>query len=180
MEKYEWCVSTLISSTMIHFAYDSTWLWWYISCVWYVCGILWFIGDIYFCMWQVLFCFDSYYWWYVFCWQSVILMCCMLGVFCLAWRLLVKLSVVWGFSYLETQWRLFHLYVVVERVPLHLCETVVEDWSGCCMLSSVRSRGVRKDVSPCYGSLWVECLVCDASTFLLISFWGIRETIWLQ
>jgi len=31
-------------------------------------------------------------WWWVFCWQYEILMWCMLRVFCLAWKLLVKFN----------------------------------------------------------------------------------------
>jgi len=38
----------------------------------------------------------------VCCWQSVILMCCMLEVFALLEELFVKLNIVWGFPYLGT------------------------------------------------------------------------------
>jgi len=31
-------------------------------------------------------------WWWVLCWQYEILMCCMLRVFCLAWKLLVEFN----------------------------------------------------------------------------------------
>jgi len=99
--------------------------------------------------------FSSMMWWCVFCWQFVILMCCILGVFCLAWRILVELNVVWGFPYLETQLWLFRLCEAVERDPFCLCEAVVEDWSECCTLSPVQSSGERKDVSPYFGSLRV-------------------------
>jgi len=62
------------------------------------------------------------------------------------WELLVELSVVWGFSYLGAQWRLFRLCEAVERGPLRLCEAVVEDWFECCTLSPVWSSGEGKDV----------------------------------
>jgi len=52
----------------------------------------------------------------------------------------------WGFSYLGAQWRLFRLCEAVERGPLRLCETVVEDWFECCTLSPVWSSGEGKDV----------------------------------
>ena len=93
--------------------------------------------------------------WWVFCWQYVILMCWILGVFCLAWKLLVELNVVWGFPYLGTQWRLFRLCEAVERGPLRLCEAVVDDWFECCTLSPVWSSGEGINVSPYFGSLRV-------------------------
>jgi len=82
----------------------------------------------------------------VYCWQYEILMCWVLGVFFLNWRILVELSVVWDFPYLATQWRLFRLCEAVEMGPLRLCEAVVEDWFECCTLSPVWSSEEGKDV----------------------------------
>ena len=36
--------------------------------------------------------FPCMMWWWVLCWQYEILMCCMLRVFCLAWKLLVEFN----------------------------------------------------------------------------------------
>jgi len=87
--------------------------------------------------------------------KSVTLMCCILRVFCFAWKLLAELNVVWGFPYLGTRWRLFRLCEAMERGPLRLCEPVVEELFECCTVSLVWSSGEGIDVSPYFGSLWV-------------------------
>jgi len=72
-----------------------------------------------------------------------------------AWMLLLELTVMWGFPYLETQLWIFHLCEVVERGPIRLCEAVVGDWFECCTLWLVWSSEEGKNVSPYFGSLRV-------------------------
>ena len=105
-----------------------TWVWFYTVFEWMslVRFIVWMYYLISWCVYVMVY-FTCMMWWCIFCWQYVILMGFMLGVFCLAWNLLVKLNVVWGFPYLGTRWRLFCLCEAMERCPLRLCEAVVED-----------------------------------------------------
>jgi len=96
------------------------------------------------CWWN--FIFPCVMWWWVLCWQYTNSHVLYVGSVLPCWELLVELSVVWGFSYLGTQWRLFRLCEAVERGPLRLCKVVVEDLFECCTLLHVWSSGEGKDV----------------------------------
>jgi len=70
-----------------------TWVWFYIVFEWM--SLVGFIVWIYYLIswWvYVMVYFPCMMWWWVLCWQYEILMCCMLRVFCLAWKLLVEFN----------------------------------------------------------------------------------------
>ena len=155
------------------------WLWCYIVFEWM--SLVGFIVWMYYLIswWVYVMVYFPCMWWCIFCWQYVILMGCIMGVFCLVETLggikcCVRFSVPRNpVKTLLPVWRSGKGYLV-------LCEAVVEDWFECCTLSPEWSSGEGVDVSPYFGSLRVYCPMCDALTFLLIISWGIRETVWLR
>ena len=70
-----------------------TWVWFYTVFEWMslIGFIVWMYYLISWCVYVMVY-FPCMMWWCIFCWQYVILMGCMLGVFCLAWKLLVEFN----------------------------------------------------------------------------------------
>jgi len=119
----------------------------YLVCIKYMCDTwIWFCYETLFFNHDVMVCI-----WLAISNPHVL----HVGSVCLAWKILLELSVLWGFSYLGTQWRLFRLCEAVEMGLLRLCEAVVKDWFECCTFSPMWSSREGKDVSPYFGSLWV-------------------------